>query len=67
MYFDNVQALLVMEGHGAYVWPAYLITVAIIMMLLIAPMRRRSRLLQRLAAEGRRSERKTVAGVRGEQ
>ncbi|MDG2047947.1 MAG: heme exporter protein CcmD [Halioglobus sp.] len=67
MYFNTVQALLMMDGHGVYVWPAYLITAVIIVMLLVAPMRRRSRLLQRLAAEVRRAERKTVAGVRGGQ
>jgi heme exporter protein D len=51
MYFDSLQALLFMEGHGAYVWFVYLVTVLVIAAVLIAPVRRRKRLLARLNAE----------------
>ena len=51
MYFDSLQALLFMEGHGAYVWFVYLVTVLVIAAVLIAPVRRRKRLLARLSAE----------------
>jgi heme exporter protein D len=51
MYFDSLQALLFMEGHGAYVWFVYLVTVLVIAAVLIAPVRRRKRLLAGLNAE----------------
>jgi heme exporter protein D len=67
MYFDSFQALLSMNGHGIYVWPAYLITIVVIMAVLIAPVRRRNRLLAQLAAELRRTESAAVSSVKGEQ
>ena len=67
MYFDSFQALLTMNGHGIYVWPAYLITIVVIMAVLIAPVRRSNRLLEQLAAQIRRTESATVSGVRGQQ
>ena len=67
MYFDSFQALLTMNGHGIYVWPAYLITIVVIMAVLIAPVRRRNRLLGQLAAELRRAKSATISGVGGEQ
>lgn len=54
MYFDSLHALLVMEGHGVYVWMAYLVTVVVIAVALILPVRRRYRFLLQLAAELRR-------------
>ena len=56
MYFDSLHALLVMEGHGVYVWMAYLVTVVVIAAVLIVPLRRRQRFLVRLAAELRRAQ-----------
>jgi heme exporter protein D len=68
MYFDSFQALLTMNGHGIYVWPAYLITIVVIIAVLVAPVRRRNRLLEQLlAAELRRTESAAVSGVRGQQ
>ena len=67
MYFDSFQALLTMNGHGIYVWPAYLITIVVIMAVLIAPVRRRNRLLEQLAEELRRTESAAVSGMRGQQ
>jgi heme exporter protein D len=67
MYFDSFQALLTMNGHGIYVWPAYLITIVVIMAVLIAPVRRSNRLLEQLAAQLRRTESATGSGVRGQQ
>ena len=67
MYFDSFQALLTMNGHGIYVWSAYLITIVVIMAVLIAPVRRSNRLLEQLAAELRRTESAAVSGVRGQQ
>ncbi len=67
MYFDSFQALLTMNGHGIYVWPAYLITIVVIIAVLVAPVRRANRLLKQLAAELRSTESAAVSGVRGQQ
>jgi heme exporter protein D len=56
MYFDSVHALLTMDGHGVYVWSAYLVTIAVIATTLLAPRYRRKRLLQQLMAEYKRSK-----------
>ncbi len=55
MYFDSLHALLVMEGHGVYVWMAYLVTTMVIAAVLIVPVRRRHRLLVQLAGELKRA------------
>lgn len=56
MYFDSVQAALLMDGHGAYVWVAYAITALVLTQLLVWPFRSRQRLLRELRAEQRRNE-----------
>ena len=56
MYFDSVQALLTMDGHGVYVWSAYLVTISVIATTLLAPQYRRKRLLQQLTAEFKRTK-----------
>lgn len=55
MYFDSLNAALSMEGHGVYVWLAYGVTLVVIAVVLVAPLRRRRRLLKRLSAEQRRA------------
>jgi heme exporter protein D len=55
MYFHNLHALLTMDGHGAYVWTAYAITVLVIAATLCAPLWRRRRFLLQLRAELRRA------------
>ena len=54
MYFDSLAAALAMNGHGAYVWAAYGLTVIVLALILVLPARRRTRLLKRLAAEQKR-------------
>lgn len=56
MYFDSVHALLAMDGHGVYVWSAYLVTFAVIATTLLAPRYRRKRFLQQLTAELKRTK-----------
>jgi heme exporter protein D len=56
MYFDSLQALLTMDGHGGYVWAAYLIAAAVILGILVTPIRRRKRILMQLAGELKRSQ-----------
>ena len=46
MYFDSFEALLHMDGHGAFVWTAYLITMVVVAAILIAPGRRKKKFLQ---------------------
>ncbi len=57
MYFDSLHALLTMEGHGVYVWTAYLLTIVVIAAALLGPLRRRKRFLLQLAAELKRAQR----------
>ena len=56
MYFDTVQAALSMDGHGSFVWAAYLVTLLIISAILLLPTLRRRRLLRRVATELARQE-----------
>ena len=37
MYFDSVADALAMDGHGAFVWSAYIITFVIIFFVLLRP------------------------------
>lgn len=57
MYFESIDALLRMDGHGVFVWSAYAITAVVVVLLLIAPRRRQRRLLTELAGELRRESR----------
>jgi heme exporter protein D len=56
MYFDSLQSLLIMDGHGVYVWTAYLVTIMVLVAALLAPLHRRKRFLQQLAAELKRAK-----------
>ena len=56
MYFDSLGAMLHMDGHGSYVWSAYLITLIVLAILLLAPRRRQRRILQQLDGELRRHQ-----------
>lgn len=38
--FENLVDFIVMSGHGPYVWAAYLITIATIVYMLVAPLLR---------------------------
>jgi heme exporter protein D len=63
MYFDSLQALLEMDGHGAYVWGAYIVSIAVIALALILPMRRRKTFLLQLSAERKRAQPGNRSGV----
>ena len=54
MYFDSVNAALTMEGHGAFVWSAYVITFLVLAFMLVQPLLRGRRLAQAIRAEQRR-------------
>ncbi|MDO8860882.1 heme exporter protein CcmD [Haliea sp. E1-2-M8] len=55
MYFETLAAALQMDGHGAFVWSAYLITLGVIAFILYAPKRREKRFLRQLEGQIRRS------------
>ena len=38
MYFDSIQQLVYMDGHGAYVWSAFIITIVVMLGLIIKPL-----------------------------
>jgi len=56
MYFQNFEQLLHMDGHGAFVWAAYTITVLVLIAILLAPGRRQRRFLTQLAGELKRQQ-----------
>lgn len=56
MYFESFSAALSMDGHGAFVWSAYLITIVVLICLLLAPRRRQKKFLRQLAGELKRSQ-----------
>ena len=56
MYFESLQAVLHMDGHGAFVWAAYAVTLVVIVWLLTAPRRRQRQFLRQLAGELRRQQ-----------
>tara|TARA_R110002124_G_scaffold61406_4_gene168218 strand:- start:2902 stop:3105 length:204 start_codon:yes stop_codon:yes gene_type:complete len=66
MYFDSLQAALDMQGHGMFVWPAYIVTIAVIAFLVIAPLQRRRRILRQLDAQFKRAQGAPAHNIRGE-
>lgn len=55
MYFDSLQAVIDMDGHGAFVWAAYAITLAVLATLLITPVLKSRRLRRELAGQIKRA------------
>ena len=66
MYFDSLANAFIMDGHGLYVWTAYLVAIAVIVIMLIAPVLRRKRLLRVLAGEFKRAQSPAVRHRGGE-
>lgn len=56
LYFRSVDALLEMDGHGAFVWSAYFIATLVVVAILLRPIRRRKKFLQRLSGELKRRQ-----------
>lgn len=54
MIYASVDELLHMNGHGAYVWVSYGVTVLALLWLTAAPLLRRRRLLADIARRARR-------------
>ena len=56
MYFESFAAALAMDGHGAYVWPAYLVALIVVALMVVLPLRRRRRQLRDFADNLRREQ-----------
>jgi heme exporter protein D len=56
MYFKTLESALTMDGHGAFVWSAYGLTVAVVIYLLLAPGRRQRKILRSLRGEIQRNQ-----------
>jgi heme exporter protein D len=55
MYFDSINDLIHMAGHGVYVWSAYVISISVLIGLVVYPVRKHRRALhdirQRIAQQ----------------
>lgn len=56
MYFESLYDLLHMDGHGGFVWSAYIISIIVIAAILVAPERRKRGFLRQLAGELKRQQ-----------
>lgn len=56
MYFESVQAMLEMDGHGMFVWSAYAVTAVVLVAMVVAPLKRRRRLIREIGNAVRREE-----------
>ena len=60
MYFESLAQLLSMQGHGPYVWSAYLLGFAVLLWNLLSPLlqgrRQRKHILRRWRRESARNE-----------
>ena len=56
MYVDNVGSMLLMDGHGAYVWSAYLIALLVITAIVVVPVRRRRVFMAQLRGDLKRRQ-----------
>lgn len=65
MYFESLAAALAMDGHGVFVWSAYLITLLVVVVMLYAPRHREKQFLRRLEGQFRR-DRNAVPPIREE-
>ena len=66
LYFRSVDSLLHMDGHGVFVWSAYMITAVVLAAIVLVPVRRKRRFLSRLAGELKRRERGPTAMKEGD-
>ena len=55
--FSSVSEFLAMNGHGIYVWSSYGISALILLWVVLAPIRRRRKLLAALASRSRHDAR----------
>ncbi|MFT5579496.1 MAG: heme exporter protein D [Paraglaciecola psychrophila] len=57
MQFDSFSALMAMDGHGIFVWPAYAIGVVVLLALVIHPLLKQRRFFRDYAMRLKREQR----------
>ncbi len=55
--FDSIQQMILMDGHGAYVWTAVLVTLSAMSFLVLKPLISRRTVVQEIAIELEREQR----------
>ncbi len=50
-----------MDGHGPFVWASVAVTLVVMMVLVVAPLQRRKRLLEGVRAEQQRQKRRAAS------
>jgi heme exporter protein D len=56
MQFDSFTALMLMDGHGVFVWAVYAITLVVFLLLSLAPIRRDRRFFIEQSMLARRAQ-----------
>ena len=56
MYFESFMELMLMEGHGAYVWSVYSFATLVCVFLIAAPLLKKRRIAVELRGQIRREE-----------
>jgi len=51
MQFDSLQQLMVMDGHGVYVWSAVTVSVSVLIGLIVKPLRQHRAAIKTIARE----------------
>ncbi len=51
MQFASFQEFLLMDGHGPYVWLAVFVSLAVLVALVISPLRQQRRAIDRIARQ----------------
>ncbi len=54
MYFDDWNSLLLMDGHGLYVWTAYGLGLAVLVWNVVMPLRQRRHVVAEMQRQARR-------------
>lgn len=62
MEFESFADFIVMGGHGIYVWPAFVMTIALLMLLLWKPFWEQRQLLKLLHQQMTREKNKIPSG-----
>jgi heme exporter protein D len=61
MYFENIEALMNMSGHGVYVWSSVAVTLAAMLWLVVAPLFKQRALLQEVSRDIQRQQDRELA------
>ena len=56
MYFENFAALIYMDGHGAFVWSAYTITLIVLISLVVMPLMKKKQFIKQQRMQLRREQ-----------